>query len=97
MATATCPHGFAQGSCLICRTLTPDTKVEVLTGRVPQRHLGTRLIGLAAVAVAAVLVVGWVAALVWAALRVVELLGVAVVTGWAGWRLGVRHGRRHPN
>jgi hypothetical protein len=108
VAAATCPHGFAQDSCLICQTLGSSspvpagaTKVEVLTGRSPRRRrsgltLGTRLIGLAAVAVAVVLVVGWVAALIWAALRIVELIGAAVVSGWVGWRLGVRHGRRHP-
>jgi hypothetical protein len=108
IANATCPHGFAPGSCLICQTLGASspvaagaTKVEVLTGRSPRRPrsrltLGTRVIGVAAIAVAAVLVVGWVAALIWAALRVVELIGAVVVSGWVGWRLGVRHGRRHP-
>ena len=109
MATATCPHGFAPGSCLICQTLGTSAPVasgstrpavEVLTGRPARRRsgmtLGARLIGLAALAIGVVLVVGWVAALIWAALRVVELIGVAVVAGWAGWRLGVRHGRRHP-
>ena len=108
VATATCPHGFAQGSCLICQTLGSSspvaagaTKVEVLTGRPPRRSrsrltLGTRVLGVAALAVAVVLVVGWIAALIWAARRVVELIGAVVVSGWAGWRLGVRHGRRHP-
>ena len=108
MASATCPHGLTQGSCLICQTLGASapvaagaTKVDVLTGHSPRRRrsrltLGTRVIGLAALAVAVVLVVGWVAAIIWAALRIVELIGAAVVSGWIFWRLGVRHGRRHP-
>ena len=104
MATATCPHGFAQGSCLICQTLGAGTSVPAAATAPPalvrrsgsRLTLGTRLLGLAVLAVGAVLVVGWVAAFIWAALRIVELIGAAVVSGWVCWRLGVRHGRRHP-
>ena len=101
MATATCPHGLASGSCLICKTLalSPERPpVEVLTSRPARRRgaLGPRLLGLAVLAIGVVLLVGWIAALIWAALRVVEIVAVAVVSGWVFWHLGVRHGRRHP-
>jgi hypothetical protein len=46
------------------------------------------------VAVVGFVVLGWVAAAFFAVLRVVELLAVAALAGWAGWRLGVRNGRR---
>lgn len=36
----------------------------------------------------------WVVAIVAVALRLIELVAVAVVAGWVGWRLGVVHGRR---
>jgi hypothetical protein len=48
------------------------------------------VIGVIAVLVA----LSWVVAVVWAVLRIVELVAVAFVFGWVGWKLGVRHGRR---
>jgi hypothetical protein len=45
------------------------------------------------VAVLAFIVVGWVAAALFAVLRILELVAVAVVTGWAGYRLGHWRGR----
>ena len=110
MAATTCPHGFAPGSCLICQTLSlpasrpgaasPERpQVEVLTDRRPRRRgagLGVRATGVAVVLVVAALAVWWVAAAVWALLRIVELVAVAVVFGYSGWKLGVRHGRHHP-
>lgn len=36
----------------------------------------------------------WVIGIVYAALRLVELVATALVAGWAGWKLGVHHGRR---
>lgn len=70
--------------------------------RHPNRPGGPLTRGLATVAVLAVvgflvvgfLVAGWVAAAFFALLRIVELLAVALAAGWAGWKLGVRHGRR---
>jgi hypothetical protein len=35
----------------------------------------------------------WVIGIVYAALRLVELVATALVAGWAGWKLGVHHGR----
>ena len=58
--------------------------------------LGATLVVLAVVAVLGLLLVSWFAALAWAVIRVVELVAVAVIAGWVAWRLGVRHGRRHP-
>jgi len=51
---------------------------------------------LGALGVVIVLVASWLVALAWTVFRVVQLVAVAVGAGWVGWRLGVRHGRRHP-
>ncbi len=51
----------------------------------------------AILAIAGVLLLSWIAAFAWAAIRLLELVAVAVVAGWVGWRLGVWHGRRHPS
>ena len=108
MAATTCPHGFAPGSCLICKTLslpaerpraqTDRPEVEVLTDRRPRRSssLGVRVTGLAVAVVAVGLAVWWVVAAVWALVHIVELVAVAGLFGYAGWKLGVRHGSRHP-
>ena len=45
-------------------------------------------------AVVGFVVVGWVAATFFAVLRIIELLAVAAIAGWVGWKLGVRQGRR---
>jgi lysylphosphatidylglycerol synthetase-like protein (DUF2156 family) len=97
-----CPHGLTTGTCLICQTLTPSPSARALPEddrRPPRRRsfgVGATLAVLAVVAVAGLLVVSWVAAFAWAVIRLVELVAVALVAGWVGWRLGVRHGRRHP-
>jgi len=64
----------------------------------PRRRLsfGTKLLGLAVVVVGVLVVLWWVtvvAATVW---RYVQLGAVTLGGGYVGWRLGVRHGRRHP-
>ena len=102
-ATETCSHGMAVSTCLICQTLEPDRRGS---GRAPQRQpaaTGRRAVsgrgtvmGLAVVGVIVVLIASWVIALAWTVLRVVQLVAVALGAGWVGWRLGVRHGRRHP-
>jgi len=49
------------------------------------------------VAIAAVIglvLFGWVAAAFFAVFRIIELVVVAAIVGWAGWKLGVRRGRR---
>jgi lysylphosphatidylglycerol synthetase-like protein (DUF2156 family) len=99
---ALCPHGMERASCLICRTLAPagpgPARLDQERVAAPRRSLGVgrTLAVLAVVAVAGLLVVSWVAAFAWALIRLVELVAVALIAGWVGWRLGVRHGRRHP-
>ena len=56
--------------------------------------LGIKLLGLLVLAVVAVIGVWIVVGFVLAVLRIVELIAAAVVAGWIGWSLGVRHGRR---
>ncbi len=97
-----CPHGLERASCLICRTLAPTgpRPARLDQDRVAERRrsfgVGRTLAVLPVVAVAGLLVVSWVAAFAWALIRLVELVAVALVAGSVGWRLGVRHGRRHP-
>jgi hypothetical protein len=58
--------------------------------RVPvSLRVGGVLLMLALVAMAVFFVVG----IVYAALRLFELVAAALVAGWAGWKLGVHHGR----
>lgn len=48
-----------------------------------------------AVVVVVLLLVGWwVAALLSLLFRLAGLAAISVGSGWVGWRLGVRHGRR---
>jgi hypothetical protein len=126
-----CIHGFAPGTCLICRTLEPSQPttaapsstrrggrsdrpggaVEPVAGRSrkltagprvvpsatePARFpLGFRLLGIAFAVVIVAVVALTLFHLVFAVvLRIVELVGVAVVTGYVGWKAGVHHGRR---
>jgi Flp pilus assembly protein TadB len=73
------------------------SRTDVLDSRGPvARSGGSRLLGGAILVVAILLVTWWVGALVWAALRLLELVGAALVAGVVGWKLGVWHGRRHP-
>lgn len=52
-----------------------------------------RVAGAIIFAVVAVLVAAWVWTIVRSAIHALELVGVAAISGWAGWRLGVHHGR----
>ena len=52
-------------------------------------RVGGVLLMLALVAVA----VFWIVGIVYAALRLFELVAAALVAGWVGWKLGVHHGR----
>ena len=89
-------------TCLICETLTPTrrTRDRPEPTDAPARRrsvgIGPALLVLAVVGIAGLLVVSWIAAFAWALIRLVELAAVATLAGWVGWRLGVRHGRRHP-
>jgi hypothetical protein len=135
---ATCPHGFAAGTCLICQTLdvgnsggggsrgkrAAETATEVprpkhrdggrvaRMGRSPATDDagGPRVIppsigrsrfpagvwvvgGLFAVVLVAM--VAWTLVhVVFAVLRILELVAAALVAGYIGWVAGVRHGRR---
>ncbi|MGI8778068.1 MAG: hypothetical protein ACR2LJ_11980 [Acidimicrobiales bacterium] len=98
MATL-CPHGLTAGECLICATLA-SSPAEALLPR-PRRPppSSTRQsrgggAGLL-LAVVVVLAVGWwFVALVSLIFRLAGLLAISVGSGWLGYRLGVRHGRR---
>jgi hypothetical protein len=94
VSSSTCPHGLTRDTCQICRVLEPTA---VPGGRAPDRgrgRFGGNLAVVAVVAVVGFVVFGWVAAAFFAVLRIVELLAVALVAGWVGWKLGVQHGRR---
>lgn len=98
MTSPLCPHGLTAADCLICATLTTGAAEAggehldpAWRGRARPRS------GAAAVVVALVALVlagWWALAVLSLVLRLAELMAVAVVGGWVGWRLGVRHGRR---
>jgi small-conductance mechanosensitive channel len=72
------------------------TPVVAGRGRAARRPGRRGLPSLATVVVAAIIgfvVLGWIAAAVFAVLRILELVAVAFVAGWVGFRLGVRRGR----
>ncbi|HWC11413.1 MAG TPA: hypothetical protein VG455_09345 [Acidimicrobiales bacterium] len=102
LSKGTCPHGRTPSTCLVCQALDASELSDARRRARPERRAGWSpgvswsLAKLAVVAVVVVLVVSWAAAFVWAALRILELMAVAVIAGWVCWRLGVRHGRRHP-
>jgi hypothetical protein len=92
----TCPHGLPPKTCQICRVLEPTAVPACRSGRRPATRrggLGGNLAALAVVAVVGFVVVGWVAAAFFAVLRIVELLAVAAVAGWVGFKLGVHRGK----
>ncbi len=97
MATI-CPHGLTAGECLICSTLAASPPDPPRTGaRRPSPPAGRPRSGGAGLvlAVVAILLVGWwLAALVSFIFRVAGLVAISAGSGWVGWRLGVRHGRR---
>jgi len=97
MSAATCPHGLPPETCQICRVLEPTAVPAARSGRGAARSgrgLGGNLAVIAIVAVVGFVVFGWVLAAFFAVLRILELVAVAFVAGWVGWKLGVRQGRR---
>ncbi len=99
LSRSTCPHGNTPSTCAICQALditepSGGRRARLAPERRAGRSLGWSVVTLAVVAVVALVVVSWVAAFVWAALRILELVAVAIVAGWVGWKVGVRHGRR---
>lgn len=104
MTPAACPHGFAPGTCEICRVMdgdapaTPATRPSGAAATAGRRRAGMQLKAGTALVVAAVGVIVAVQALavVSAVLRVLQFVAVAALAGWLGWTLGVAHGRRSP-
>ena len=98
MTAALCPHGLTAGECLICSTLatSPAASAPSGTGRPKSPTRRGRGGGVAVVVVVVVLllVAWWLAALLSLILRLAGLVAIAAGSGWIGWRLGVRHGRR---
>jgi Flp pilus assembly protein TadB len=77
------------------RAPAPVRPDAVVAGRQPRSSsLGLRVTGFLILAIVALIVVWLVAGFVFAVLRILELVAVAVVAGWLGWKLGVHHGRR---
>ncbi len=96
MATL-CPHGLTAGECLICSTLA--TSPAEVPRAASQRSSSVRRprtggAGLVLAVVVVLLVGWWLAALVSLIFRLAGFVAISVGSGWVGWRLGVRHGRR---
>ncbi len=101
LSRSTCPHGKTRSTCAICQALdATDLSDDRRRRATPERSgggsLGWTVAKLGIVALVVLFVVSWAAALLWTVVRIVELVAVAVIAGWVCWRLGVRHGRRHP-
>lgn len=104
-AAMICPHGLAPGACEICRVLGTGPAVPG-PARVPAGRLGVRLArpggggaGLVVSGVAvlvALVVLSQVLAAAWALFRLLQVVAVAAVSGWIGYRVGVAAGRRRP-
>ena len=95
MSSAMCPHGLSRAMCEICRVMDPAPVLRARArGPARARGLPGGLVTVAVVAIVGFVVVGWVAAAFFAVLRILELVVVAAVAGWVGWKLGVQHGRR---
>ena len=101
LSRSTCPHGRTPSTCLICQALEAGELSQARRRRAgAERRSGGALSWTVAkvgiLAVVALVALSWAAAFFWAAVRILELVAVAVVVGWVCWRLGVRHGRRNP-
>ncbi len=96
--TTLCPHGLTTGECLICATLatSPPASAPPDSPRPPSPTRRGRGGGVGVVVVVAVLLLAawWAAALLSLIVRVAGLVAISAGSGWIGWRLGVRHGRR---
>jgi len=94
--TTLCPHGLTAGECLICATLATSPAASAPSGnrRPPSPARKGGGVGVVVVVVVVLLVAWWVAALLSLILRLAGLVAISAGSGWIGWRLGVRHGRR---
>ncbi len=97
MATM-CPHGLISGECLICSTLASSPAQAPRGGGTGPsssvRRPRTGGAGLALAVVVVLLVGWWLVAVVSLIFRLAGFVAISVGSGWVGWRLGVRHGRR---
>jgi hypothetical protein len=89
-----CPHGLPRDKCQICQVLEPTAVPAGRRASMGRAGLGGNLAVVAIAAVVGFVVLGWVAAAFFAVLRIVELLAVAAVAGWVGWKVGVQQGKR---
>ena len=92
---AICPHGLPASDCLICPTLpqvaAPGRPAATGSGR---PRFALHAAGVAG-AIAVIGVAAWVVAgVVFALLHVLELVAVAAVAGWVGYRVGRFRGSR---
>ena len=94
VSPATCPHGLSREKCQICQVLEPTAVPAGRRTGLGRAGLGGNLAVVTIVAVVGFVVLGWVAAAFFAVIRIVELLVIAAVAGWVGWKLGVQRGRR---
>jgi hypothetical protein len=79
------------------RVARPDVVYEPKTVERPSHELSWYL-ARAALAVVAIALVAWIlAGVVFALVRVVELIAVAGLAGWAGYQVGHYRGRHHPD
>ena len=104
----TCAHGLAPSQCLICATLGRSATSPTggaghpvpAAGMAPEpaaRRRGSVAVQVAGVvvALAAIGLVAWlVAGVVFALLHILELVAVAGVAGWVGYRIGRLRGPR---
>jgi hypothetical protein len=92
---ATCLHGLPPDECLIC----PHSVTAEVVSRSPappvRRGHGATHLAVVAVAIVVIGAVAWaVAGVLFALLHVFELVAVALVAGWGGYRIGHFRGRR---
>ena len=107
MASGTCIHGVASGTCEICRVLgtgpapagpvaraggAPAGRGDGRRSRLPSGGTGLVVGGVGVLL--AVVVVSQVVAAAWAVFKLLQLVAVAAVSGWVGYRLGLMAGRR---
>ena len=104
VANAACIHGYTPTTCLICQSLEPAkpsaplarSGPRVVPEQAPRSSAPAtlKLVGVAVVVVAVLLVAWTVLHLVLAVLHILELVGVALVAGYIGWAAGVHRGQR---
>ena len=59
-----------------------------------RRSLVPSALAVIVVAIVALVAFWWVWHLAWAVIHIIEFAAIGLACGWAGWKLGVGHGRR---